>query len=312
MRPPTSLWRPLSAVCVVAIMLLRSALARPPRKDHAQNQPQTPEVKGSAAGNGSEDWDLGVEYNRYLQEVVQVLESDPDFRNKLENADVEKIRDGSIADELDFVHHGVRSKLDDLKRQELERLRHLAMQQFELENGIDKKHVKIPHHLEIESPTFEKDDLKKLIKATTKDLEEADKQRQEDFKKYEMEKKFEQHERLNHIDDEAKRKEEEEKIHTMEEKHKKHDKPHHPMTKDQLEEVWEDQDHMRAEDWDPKTFFAMHDLNGDQHWDEDEIRVSMNFVSFTERFASIFLLSRRCSSRRSWTRSTIPTRPRTT
>lgn len=45
------------------------------------------------------------------------------------------------------------------------------------------------------------------------------------------------------------------------------------MTKDQLEEVWETQDHMRSEDWNPKTFFAMHDLNGDNQWDEDEIRV---------------------------------------
>lgn len=34
------------------------------------------------------------------------------------------------------------------------------------------------------------------------------------------------------------------------------------------------QDHMRAQDWDPKTFFAMHDLNGDKFWDEDEVRVS--------------------------------------
>ena len=44
------------------------------------------------------------------------------------------------------------------------------------------------------------------------------------------------------------------------------------MTKDQLEEVWEEADHMRPEDWNPKTFFAMHDLNGDNHWDEDEVR----------------------------------------
>ena len=45
------------------------------------------------------------------------------------------------------------------------------------------------------------------------------------------------------------------------------------MTKDQLEEVWEEADHMRPEDWNPKTFFAMHDLNGDNHWDEDEVRI---------------------------------------
>lgn len=36
-----------------------------------------------------------------------MLESDTDFRKKLETVDVEKIRDGSIADELDFVNHKV-------------------------------------------------------------------------------------------------------------------------------------------------------------------------------------------------------------
>jgi hypothetical protein len=49
-------------------------------------------------------------FSRYLQEVVQVLESDPDFRKKLETADVEKIRDGSIANELEMVNHQVRKK----------------------------------------------------------------------------------------------------------------------------------------------------------------------------------------------------------
>ncbi len=60
----------------------------------------------------------------------------------------------------------------------------------------------------------------------------------------------------------------------QERKHREHAKVNHPMTKDQLEGVWESQDHMRAQDWDPKTFFAMHDLNGDRFWDEDEVRVS--------------------------------------
>ena len=35
---------------------------------------------------------LGIEYNRYLQEVVQILESDPEFRKKLESSDPEDIR----------------------------------------------------------------------------------------------------------------------------------------------------------------------------------------------------------------------------
>ena len=96
---------------------------RPPRppaeeKESEGKHPQTAEVK-----NGTEEWDLGIEYNRYLQEIVQVLESDTDFRKKLEDSDVEKIRDGSIAEELKFVDHGLRSKLDDIKRKEVDRLR---------------------------------------------------------------------------------------------------------------------------------------------------------------------------------------------
>lgn len=104
-------------------------------------------------------------------------------RKKLETADVDSIRDGTIAHELEFVQHGVRTKLDEIKRKELERLRHLAVRQNELGQGIDKKHLKIPHHVEVRHPTFEVEDLKKLIKSTTKDLEEADRKRREDFKR---------------------------------------------------------------------------------------------------------------------------------
>ena len=43
-------------------------------------------------------------------------------------------------------------------------------------------------------------------------MEEADRKRREEFKTYEMEKKFEQNERLNHIEDEEKRKEEENRM----------------------------------------------------------------------------------------------------
>ena len=68
-----------------------------------------------------------------------------------------------------------------------------------------KKHLKIPQHLDVRNPKFDVDDLKKLIKSTTEDLEKADRERRDDFKRYEMEKKFEEEERLKHIEDEAKR-----------------------------------------------------------------------------------------------------------
>ena len=58
------------------------------------------------------------------------------------------------------------------------------MKQFELNNGIDHNNLKIPHHIDPSKVKFEVEDLRKLIKATTNDLEEADKQRREEFKRY--------------------------------------------------------------------------------------------------------------------------------
>ena len=111
---------------LVFLMVIASTYCRPPRQKVTEHH-EAPEVKQGGdhapAGNGSEQWDLGIEYNRYLQEVVQVLESDPEFRKKLEDSDVEKIRDGSIAEELKFVDHNLRTKLDDVKRKEVDRLR---------------------------------------------------------------------------------------------------------------------------------------------------------------------------------------------
>jgi len=251
---------------------------RPPRQqpkpsEHVEKPHDKPSAQDGTGGNGTAEWDLGIEYNRYLQEVVQVLESDPEFRKKLEDSDVDKIRDGSIAEELKFVNHGLRSKLDDVKRKEVDRLRKLAVKQYENNRGIDRQNLKMPGHIDVSNHQFDVEDLRKLIKSTTNDLEEADKKRRDDFKKYEMEKKFEKEERLKHIPDEEARKKEKMRLDEMETKHKDHKKLNHPMTKDQLEEVWEEQDHMREEDWDPKTFFAMHDLNGDGFWEEDELKV---------------------------------------
>nr|CAG4645727.1 EOG090X0B17 [Lynceus sp. MCZ IZ 141354] len=87
-----------------------------------------------------------------------------------------------------------------------------------------------------------------------------------------MEKEFEHRDQLKHIEDEAKRKEEEKKWEEAQKKHKSHPKVHHPGSRDQLEEVWEEQDHMSAGDFKPKTFFALHDLDGNGVWDTDEVK----------------------------------------
>ncbi|XP_055324391.1 nucleobindin-2 isoform X2 [Sitodiplosis mosellana] len=182
-----------------------------------------------------------LEYERYLKEVVNALETDPEFRKKLDNATDVDIRSGKIANELEHVNHHVRSKLDEIKRREIERLRLAAI-----------KH-------------------KKLIHKTSEDLAEADRKRREDFKEYEMQKEFEKQEKLRAMDEEHKKQYEEE-LKRQTQKHNKHERIHHPGNKAQLEEVWEKQDHMEAADFDPKTFFMMHDLDGNDFWDETEVK----------------------------------------
>ncbi|XP_076681680.1 nucleobindin 1 isoform X2 [Andrena cerasifolii] len=220
-----------------------------------------------------EERDDIMEYRRYLMEVVQVLESDQEFRAKLEKANDADIHTGKIAEELQFVNHNVRTRLDEIKREELERLRHLATKEHALKEGLQSDHLKVAEHLDhTNTRTFEISDLKRLIAKTAKDLAEADRKRREEFKEQEMEKEFEEQEKLKHMD-EAERKKYEEEIHELKERQKKHDPVHHPGSKQQLEEVWEKQDHMDGADFNPKTFFFMHDIDGNGVWDQNEVKV---------------------------------------
>lgn len=126
------------------------------------------------------------------------------------------------------MNHHVRNKLDELKRQEMERLRHLAMEEYERSRGLGIPHdgrLKIPGHLDHKSPSFESEDLRKLIVQTSKDLEEVDKQRKEEFKEYEMQKEFEHQNKLKGLDEE-KRKTEEKAWEEAQAKHKQHPKVH--------------------------------------------------------------------------------------
>ncbi|XP_050312454.1 nucleobindin-1 [Anthonomus grandis grandis] len=247
---------------VTLVGLLQGCFAPPVSPNKKEEAPDS-EV------TGLEDY---MEYHRYLKEVVNALESDPEFRQKLEKADESEIKSGKIADELQFVSHFVRTKLDEIKRLELQRLKELTEKKRQLENGIDDAEDPVHHHLDQSNPhTFEIEDLKKLIAKTTHDLEVADKARKEEFKRYEMEKEYQKMEKLNHTDGQAEREALEKQFKEQEEKHKKHEKLHEPGHKAQLEEVWEEQDQMQ-QDFDPKTFFLLHDLDGNGLWDQDEVK----------------------------------------
>ncbi|XP_037034652.1 nucleobindin-2 isoform X4 [Bradysia coprophila] len=220
------------------------------------------------------DLEHNLEYERYLKEIVEALESDPEFRQKLNNASEDDIRSGNIAHELEYVNHQVRTRLDEIKREEMERLRQLINKQYQLNNQIDEEHLKVSSlaHVDHENMhTFEIKDLQKLITKLSEDLNAADKKRREEFKQYELEKEFEKQEKLRGYGDDS-RAEHEAELKKLEQKHNEHPKVHHPGNKAQLEEVWEEQDHMEGMDFDPQTFFMMHDIDSNGVWDQNEVK----------------------------------------
>ncbi|XP_060519773.1 nucleobindin-2 isoform X2 [Cylas formicarius] len=258
-------------VLVLLLLLsLQICVAPPVIQDKQGNDTEATEHQDDSNIGGLEDI---MEYHRYLKEVVNALESDPEFRKKLEKADETEIKSGKIAEELQFVSHHVRNRLDEIKRVELQRLKELMAKKMQFEQGDSNDIHEDPthHHLDHSNPhTFEIEDLKKLIAKTTQDLAEADKKRREDFKQYEMEKEYQKIEKLNHTNGEEKEKLEKQ-YKEMEEKHKKHEKLHEPGHKAQLEEVWQEQDQMQQE-FNPKTFFLLHDVDGNGLWDQEEVK----------------------------------------
>ncbi|CAL1603816.1 unnamed protein product [Knipowitschia caucasica] len=232
--------------------------------------------------------DTGLHYDRYLREVIDFLEKDQHFREKLHNTDMEDIKQGKLAKELDFVGHNVRTKLDELKRQEVNRLRTLIKAKQDIEGGNDmavdhQALLKQFEHLNHMNPhTFEVDDLDRLIKSATKDLENYDKERHEEFKQYEMMKEHDRLEHLKTLNDEE-RKKEEEHYEEMKKKHADHPKVNHPGSQTQLKEVWEEADGLDPEDFDPKTFFNIHDTNDDGFFDEKELE-----ALFTKELEKIY------------------------
>uniref|UniRef100_A0A8C5C894 Nucleobindin-1 n=1 Tax=Gadus morhua TaxID=8049 RepID=A0A8C5C894_GADMO len=215
--------------------------------------------------------DTGLYYDRYLREVIEVLETDPHFREKLQTANTEDIKNGRLSKELDLVGHHVRTRLDELKRQEMSRLRMLLKAKLDSLQIDHASMLKQFEHLDPHNQnTFEAKDLELLISTATKDLENYDAERHEEFKRYEMLKEHERREYLRGLDQE-KREAEEKRMEELKDKHRHHPKVNVPGSVAQLREVWQETDGLDPHEFNPKTFFKLHDTNGDGLLDEQEL-----------------------------------------
>merc|ERR1712096_36449 len=86
----------------------------------------------------------------------------------------------------------------------------------------------IANHLDHQNPhSFEANDLTNLIKAATKDLEQYDDEREEEFKNMEMDNQLKREEKMQKLDQQERKRAEEEYLAQQRENAKKH-KTNHP------------------------------------------------------------------------------------
>ncbi|XP_063471974.1 nucleobindin-1 isoform X1 [Symphalangus syndactylus] len=249
------------------LLLLPHAVLAVPLERGAPNKEETP---------ATDSPDTGLYYHRYLQEVIDVLETDGHFREKLQAANAEDIKSGKLSRELDFVSHHVRTKLDELKRQEVSRLRMLLKAKMDAEQdpNVQVDHLNLLKQFEHLDPqnqhTFEARDLELLIQTATRDLAQYDAAHHEEFKRYEM---LKEHERRRYLESlgEEQRREAERKLEEQQRRHREHPKVNVPGSQAQLKEVWEELDGLDPNRFNPKTFFILHDINSDGVLDEQEL-----------------------------------------
>lgn len=219
--------------------------------------------------------DTGLYYDQYLQKVVKLLESDELFRKTMEGANFDDIRDGKLSEQVHKIPTEIRRQLDEVKREEITRLRKIAHAKMQVDNGQKLRNTNylkdIASHLDANNAhSFGAEDLTNLIKAATKDLENYDEKRHKDFKNYEMNKEIRRQEKLKQMDQANREKAEKEYL-EMRKKHEDHPAMNHPGSKAQLQEVWDEEDGLDGQAFNPKTFFSMHDINSDQFLDPMEL-----------------------------------------
>jgi len=252
----------------------------PPHPGRLDKNPPPPEKHIKPQEGDSLPADIAeLSYEKYLREVTRVLESDPEFKKKMTNATREDVMTGKLARELEFAAHHVRSQLDEIKRREIDRLRTDIKEMMRLNQGekpVHDDYIKsMTAHMgrpkdPKEFDKFSSDDLQQLINVATRDLEALDNRRKEEFKRNEMQREIKHREEMAKLSPEEKAQKEREHA-AQREKLKEHPRMHEPGHKKNLEEVWEEQDHMDRENFNPKTFFFMHDTNGDGMLDEKEL-----------------------------------------
>ncbi|ODN05763.1 Nucleobindin-1 [Orchesella cincta] len=221
-----------------------------------------------------------LDYKNYLAEVVELLRSDDKFNPKhFSDMNVIGLKSGNFAKHLRGLPRDIRSKLDEAKRLELDRIRKLGeelLKRGHKESEVQKQVKRKSRHLDIDQiSTFDKEDLRRLIVQTNEEIAYVDKLRKETFKIYEMQKQLEFEELMKRLSPEMKKKVEK-NVYDLYLRHRRAKPIHMPGSKIHLLTVWEEHDRMSKENFNAETFFRLHDLDNNGLWDEPEINILNN------------------------------------
>ncbi|XP_002730932.1 nucleobindin-2-like [Saccoglossus kowalevskii] len=227
-----------------------------------------------------EDSFLLLDYRSYFRQVGEILTDDPVILDELKKLSDHDIESGNVSHVLQFAHKTIRDKLDELKSEEINRLRSGISKSFKaaresnataaMKESIANSIKDYTGHIEMKMQEFRPEDLQLLIKKAHEDITRINQLRKDDFKKGAMEKEIQRRKELLNLSLNE-RKVQEEKFAEEKLKESKHEEVNHPGSKKQLEEVWEKTDQLEKEFFDPKVFFRMHDINADGFLDILEV-----------------------------------------
>ncbi|CAL8106885.1 unnamed protein product [Calicophoron daubneyi] len=93
----------------------------------------------------------------------------------------------------------------------------------------------------------------------------------EDLREHEAKKHYKEYKRLAEARTKAERRRLQEELDDQYERLRHHPAVHEPGSRAQFQEVWHDEDHFEPDQYDPKVFFGIHDLDGDGRLSEEEL-----------------------------------------
>ncbi|KAL3981972.1 EF-hand domain family protein [Acanthocheilonema viteae] len=258
------------------LLILLCIDAAPPNRDTADSlqnvdkQRQWKEEQRQREEAQKEGIAKYVKHVKYLDTVLNILRTTPQWNEIMQTMTQEEIRSGKIAEMVDKLEPHIIEQLLKAKKLELRRLEDEMKNQSSADGGA-LHNIEIPDHLDFNNlETFSQKDLRKLVVKTVAIMDELEQKRRQDFKQYEMKKRAEEDHKMAQMI-ETEREQYRKQMEEQRRRHNEHEPLKHPGSRNQLKKVWEDTDKLDKDTYDPTTLFALHDRNNDGYWSYDEL-----------------------------------------